>query len=245
MANYFHEDHLLTTSNHFPDKNRTSESNLPESRRQISVRREHLKYFHITELPAEGLWSLPLLGTDVCSPQSNQGPTQTRTDLEKLRERRRGSSRRWCGDPRRLVPGRADAAPLHTKRFSCTGRYFPKMPRLVGAQNPHRKVPRAARGGTHGVRINCNQRFVCAVPVQFGNHELFRNGRTCQVCNIRELGTTVYSQAGSNNGALRILIYSMAAFNKRPTLKCVEGRDQILQALGVKARLESKKGSIH
>lgn len=72
MANYFHEDHLLTTSNHFPDKNRTSESNLPESRRQISVRREHLKYFHITELPAEGLWSLPLLGTDVCSPQSNQ-----------------------------------------------------------------------------------------------------------------------------------------------------------------------------
>lgn len=27
------------------------------------------------------------------------------------------------------------------------------MPRLVGAQNPHRKVPRAARGGTHGVRV--------------------------------------------------------------------------------------------
>nr|XP_020751500.1 uncharacterized protein LOC110138649 [Odocoileus virginianus texanus] len=82
------------------------------------------------------------------------GPTQTRTDLEKLRERRRGSSRRWFGDPRRLVPCRADAAPLNTKRFSCTGRYFPKMPRLVGAQNPHRKVPRAARGGTHGVRVS-------------------------------------------------------------------------------------------
>lgn len=28
------------------------------------------------------------------------------------------------------------------------------MPRLVGAQNPHRKVPRAARGGTHGVRVS-------------------------------------------------------------------------------------------
>ncbi|XP_029808103.1 uncharacterized protein LOC115302309 [Suricata suricatta] len=28
------------------------------------------------------------------------------------------------------------------------------MPRLVGAQNPHRKVPRTARGGTHGVRVS-------------------------------------------------------------------------------------------
>lgn len=28
------------------------------------------------------------------------------------------------------------------------------MPRLVGAQNPHRKVPRAARGRTHGMRVS-------------------------------------------------------------------------------------------
>lgn len=48
MATY--KDPLLTTSNHFPDKNGTSESNLPESRQQISVRRA-LKIFPHYQAP--------------------------------------------------------------------------------------------------------------------------------------------------------------------------------------------------
>lgn len=59
MAKY--KGPLVTTSNHFPGKNCISESNLPESRQQIIVQREHLKYFHITKPPSEALWSLPLL----------------------------------------------------------------------------------------------------------------------------------------------------------------------------------------
>ena len=78
------KDPFLTTWNRFPDKNSTSEE-LAWIQTATQCPERALRYFHITKPPSEALWSLPLLWTDVCSPQSNQVESKSMCTANKLK----------------------------------------------------------------------------------------------------------------------------------------------------------------